>query len=304
MAFGPTINGKGPRRTGLAMLLAAASILLPIALAHADSPPRSTSTVGMPAKIGSLVLPGSELEVKPLEDRRAPVVVRIAEVYPHGSAFRYDLVYYGLEPGTHDLRDYLRRKDGTPVGDLPSIPVKVNPVLPPGQIEPNPLVLDRSPSLGGYRLVLAIGGSLWFAGLAAILLLGRRKRALEEAAASRPLTLAERLRPLVDAAIAGTLDEGRHAELERLLIGYWRKRLGLEQASPAEAIAVMRRHDEAGPLLRRLEEWLHKPGAGAGAAEIASLLRPYQGLMVEDEDRENGLEAASGPASPSSERRT
>ena len=24
--------------------------------------------------------------------------------YPHGSAFRYDFVYYGLEPGTYDLK--------------------------------------------------------------------------------------------------------------------------------------------------------------------------------------------------------
>ena len=25
--------------------------------------------------------------------------------YPHGSAFRYDIVYYGLEPGRYDLKD-------------------------------------------------------------------------------------------------------------------------------------------------------------------------------------------------------
>src|SRR6516162_1558386 len=115
--------------------------------AQADSPPpRSTSTVGMPAKIEQLVLPGPELEAKPLEDRRAPVVVRITGVYPHGTAFRYDLVYYALEPGDYDLRNFLRRKDGAALGDLPAIPVRVDPVLPPGQIEPNALALARSPS--------------------------------------------------------------------------------------------------------------------------------------------------------------
>src|SRR5438876_7853227 len=71
------------------------------------------TTVGMPARIEQLVLPGSELEVKPLEDRRQPVVLRIVTSYPHGTAFRYDLVYYSLEPGEFDLRDYLRRKDGS-----------------------------------------------------------------------------------------------------------------------------------------------------------------------------------------------
>ena len=45
----------------------------------ATSAPRSTSTVGMPAKIEQLVLPGTELEAKPIEDRRAPFVVRIAD---------------------------------------------------------------------------------------------------------------------------------------------------------------------------------------------------------------------------------
>jgi hypothetical protein len=151
--------------------------LMPV-LAAAEPPaasrPRPAVSVGMPAQIEQLVLPGSELEVKPLEDRRSPFVLRIKEAYSHGSAIRYDLVYYALEPGEYDLRNYLKRKDGTALGQLPPIVVKVDPILPPGQVEPSPLGLARSPSLGGYRLLLAIGGSLWCAGLAAILLLGRR----------------------------------------------------------------------------------------------------------------------------------
>ena len=67
----------------------------------------------------------------------------------------------------------------------------------------------------------------------------RPRRRIE---ATRPVTLADRLKPLVTRRVAGTLSEGQHAELERLLIGYWRKRLGLEQASPAEAMTVMRNH--------------------------------------------------------------
>jgi hypothetical protein len=261
--------------------------------AQADPPPpRSTSTVGMPAKIEQLVLPGSELEVKPLEDRRAPVVVRFTGVYPHGTAFRYDLVYYALEPGNYDLKNFLRRKDGAALGDVPAIPVTVDPVLPPGQIEPNALPLAHSPSVGGYRLLLAFAGSLWCAGLAAILLLGRQRKIDAAGQASRPATLADRLRPLVDAALAGKLSEGQHAELERLLIGYWRKRLKLDHVSPAEAITVMRQHDEAGVLLRNLEEWLHKPGASADAAEIAALLRPYQELKLEQPEHEPAPEPA------------
>src|SRR5262245_49219942 len=85
-----------------------------IFLWHAGQLPAQTPlTVGMSGRMDQVVLPGSELEVKPLEDRRTPVVLRIANVYPHGTAKRYDFVYYGLEPGSYDLRNFLRRKDGS-----------------------------------------------------------------------------------------------------------------------------------------------------------------------------------------------
>jgi hypothetical protein len=238
----------------------------------------------MPAKIEQVVLPGPELEVKPLEDRRAPFVLRIVASYPHGTAFRYDFSYYGLEPGNYDLSSYLRRKDGSAATGLPPISVRVDAILPPGQIEPHALAIERSPWLGGYRLLIGLVGSLWFAGMAAILLLGRRKADVDASAAASPITLAERIRPLVASALDGTLSEGQHAELERLLIGYWRSRLGLEKSSPAETIAIMRRHPEAGPLLRGLEGWLHEPGPRAGAEELVALLRPYQDLREPAEE--------------------
>jgi hypothetical protein len=281
-------SGKRIARLARACL----TIGLSWAAAGASSGPRSTSTVGMPAMVEQVVLSGTELEVRPIEDRRAPVVLRITAAYPHGSAFRYDLSYYGLEPGEYDLKELLRRKDGTPASDLPPIQVKVNPTLPPGQVEPHALMLGQSPSLGGYRLLLALGGSLWCAGLAAILLLGRHKRSLAEAATSRPVTLADSLRPLVDAAVAGKLDRGQHAELERLLIGYWRRRLNLEQARPPDAIAAMREHPEAGPLLRKLEEWLHRPDDESGPVDVADLLRPYQNLASHALEEGSGV----GPA--------
>ena len=65
-------------------------------------------SVGMPGLIQELVLSGSELEVRP-RDPKDPLVLRIARVSPHGSDFRYDLEFVGLEPGTYDLRDGLRR---------------------------------------------------------------------------------------------------------------------------------------------------------------------------------------------------
>jgi hypothetical protein len=258
---------------------------------NADQP-RSTSTVGMPAKIEQSVLSGTELEVKPIDDRRAPLVLRIVASYPHGSAFRYELVYYGLEPGAYDLKDYLRRKDGSSMKDLAAIPVRIEPVLPPGQIQPHSLLLGPSPFLGGYRLLLFVGGVAWVVGLAAILLAGRWKRTEVAAATIRPVTLADRLKPLVDAAVAGNLTQGQRAELERLLIGYWRKRLGLEKVAPGEFIGVMRNHEEAGPLLRQLEDWLHRPGGAAEQIDVTALLKPYQTIVADPAEENEGMAVA------------
>src|SRR5262249_6977703 len=134
------------------------------------------------------MLPGPELEAKPLTDSRAPIVLRIAKLWPHGTAFRYDLVWYGLDPGTFDLKDYLRRKDGSSAKDLPSIRVEVKALLPQGQILPNPLESQPSPALGGYRTLLIVAGTLWVAGLAAILFVRRPKGPSPAVATPHPLT--------------------------------------------------------------------------------------------------------------------
>jgi hypothetical protein len=225
-----------------------------------------------------VVLPGPELEAKPLTDRRSPVVLRVAQVYPHGTAFRYDLEYFALEPGTHDLSEYLRRQDGLPAADLPPIMVKVNPVLPPGQVEPNRLEIEPGPRVGGYRVLLIILGCVWAIGLAVIVasfFLPRRR--LPATASDQPVSLADRLRPLVEGAVAGTLSRAQLADLERALLTYWRKRLGLESAEPGEAIESLRRHPDAGPLLAQLEAWLHHPGPSA-PGDVGNLLAPYRDL--------------------------
>ncbi len=238
----------------------------------------------MPAKIEQLVLPGPELEAKPLEDRQAKLVVRIVEVFPHGSAFRYNLVYYGLEPGEYDLKDSLRRKDGGSTADLPKIPVTIRAILPPGQIEPNRLVSRPLPRPWRYRTAIGTGRSGivgWIAGLLAIIFVGRGKRKPAELEGSSVgPTLADRLRPLVDRAMNGTLEPGQHAELERMLIGYWRKRLKLESSSPGQAIAAIRNDEQAGRLLHQLEIWLHSPDHNE-EVDVAALLEPYRHLPAE-----------------------
>jgi hypothetical protein len=263
------------RRIGLALCIATAL------LTDAFGQEAQRSAIGMPVRREQLVLPGSELEVVP-GDRKDPVVLRIVASYPHGTSYRYDLEYYGLDPGTFDLRKYLRRKDGSSSADLPSLPVTFEARLSADRFAPNDLPNRHLPWLGGYRLLLGLAGGVWIAGLAAILFWGRRRKAAGATADARPLTLAERLRPLVQKARTGELTLGQRAELERTLLAYWRTRLNLGELKPTEAFAQLRRHPDAGPLLAALESWLHRPGS-AQDIDLAELLAPYQHLPAEAE---------------------
>ncbi len=91
------------------------------------------------------------------------------------------------------------------------------------------------------------------------------------------MSLADRLRPLVTEAMAGRLAPAKLAELERALVSYWRRRLNLESLTPVEAIARLKAHPEASPLVTQLENWLHRP-AGDRNVDVALLLEPYRNI--------------------------
>lgn len=253
-------------------------ILAFVGTGRAADPP--LTDVGRTGKFEQLVLPGSELEVKPLDDRKGTVVLRIVAVNKHGTAYRYDLEYYGLEPGRYDLKDWLRRKDGSPTTELPSIPIAVKAVLPPGHVLPHDPTTGGAPNIGGYRKLLILAAAVWALVMLAIVFLGWGKKHADMVAGARPATLADRLRPLVERGSTGQLSPIERADLERTLMAFWRKRLRLGGAKPAVAISVLKAHADAGPLLRQLELWLHKPGPSAGV-DVAALLRPYQNLPAD-----------------------
>lgn len=262
------------------LVIVSAGVVFP-ATAAEENDGRST-TVGMPARIPQIVIPGPELEVKPIENADAVVVARIVSVFPHGTAYRYDLEYYALEPGRFNLSDSLQRAGGSPAENLPAIEVEVRPLLPPGQVLPHGLEPATPPTLGGYRRWIAAGIAAWVAGLLAILLLRRGGKEAARQEEERAVTVADRLRPLVEDAIAGRLDEARRAELERTLLGYWRKRLDLQAANPDEAMATLRDHPDAGPLLNQLENWLHRPASHPREEiDVGEMLKPYRNLPAE-----------------------
>lgn len=247
---------------------------------------KASVAVGMVGRIDQIVIPGGELEANANPDPLSKIIVRVAESYRHGDAFRYDLEFTGFEPGRYDLAKYLRRKLPDASGtSLQPIEVEIVSVLEPGKIEPS---RPAPPQIRGWwtywtRLNIFIG--LWIAGLAGLFHWSNRVRkdtAAIEAEQTQPLTVAQRLKPLVQAACAGTIQTHERAELESLLIAYWTARsdANSDVSSPGHLLSKLKQHAEAGPLLTKLEEWLHMPpGDGrASEGEISELLKPYESV--------------------------
>ncbi|QDU56538.1 hypothetical protein [Aeoliella mucimassa] len=258
--------------------------LLAVPATSADVSPSDTpeaTSVGFPVTIEDLVLPGPLLQVKPLETRDDPFILRLVQSHPHGTSHRYTFEYYALEPGEYNLVEYLEPTDGQQAVELPATMVTVTAILPPGQIEPNMLESAPLPRVGGYWTWVLLGFLAWLAIGYAILTVGKkRSAALEASSEERPRTLADRLRPTVEAAVAGELTQAELAELERVLFAFWRKRLGLDHIPAAEARRKVLEHPEGGQLLRQLEAWLHRPDDDM-PVDIPELLAPYRNLPSE-----------------------
>lgn len=249
------------------------------------------AAVGMRARVEQVVIEGGELIAAPA-DRKAPIVVRVLATWPHGQHFRYDIEWCGLEPGRHDLAKYLARKDGSPATGLPAIPVTVTGVLPKGALDATDIPPAPAERLDGYRALQVVAAVAWAAGLLAILFVGRRWRRAKAEVAVAP-SLADRMRPLVEAVASGRADAAAKAELERLLVAFWRARLDLRDAKAAAAIVAIREHPEAGTLLRQVEAWLHQPVPPA-SFDAAALLAPYRSVKAEDFEPQRGPQEAAG----------
>jgi hypothetical protein len=135
------------------------------------------------------------------------------------------------------------------------------------------------PSLGGYRALLVAGGVLWLLPVGWVVAKRfRRKPAPAAVSAGAPRTLGDQLLPLVEAAIAGNLSTERSAELEMLLLAYWRRHRRIEGLSHKDAISRLREDAEAGELLRSLDRWLHLPPGDAVSLDLNTLLSPYRAI--------------------------
>lgn len=246
----------------------------------------SSSTIGMSKVVEDVILAGSELQVKKIEDE-SPVVLRIVGVHPHGNdMFRYDLEYYGLKPGEYNLVDFLERKDHSEVGQLEAVLVQVESILAEDRVEPNSPSSAEISNIGGYRTLLLVVAALWIAGALVILFYRKKTMGEDQYGEDVPVpTLAERLKPMVEQAISGDLNHSKMAELEMMLVAFWRKRLQLDEAEVSGVPQKLKEHEEAGPLLMELEALLHQPHPNH-EVDVAQILKPYQNMPAEEMEEE------------------
>jgi hypothetical protein len=241
---------------------------------------KTSVPVGMVGKINQIVIPGGELEAIADTDPRAKIVVRVAETFRHGDAFRYDLEFTGFEPGRYDLSKNLKRKNpAETTANISPIEIEITSSLEAGKIEPTrpeqPIIADWLK----YFTKLDTFVVIWLIGLAILWKGAKNRNTINKSEERQPLTLAERLKPLVQAACEGRIEPNRRAELESLLIAYWTDQLQFgDEIAPARILTSLKSHAEAGPLFLKLEEWLHMPPGERTASddEIALLLKPYE----------------------------
>ena len=261
------------------LLLVAASFLVQGEASETPAEPLASATVGAPRVLKDIVLPGSELVAKPLAGD-PEMIVQVVDAIKHGDSYRYTIRFSGLEPGPHDLADWLVRADGSESGEIPSIPVEIETLLPAGQVTPNQLPDGWIPNMGGYQVLMSIAAGLWGLVLLVLIFGGRGKKAKVQVAGAPPRTLADLLKERLEAAFENKVAPQQYAELERMLFSMWRKRLGYESMPLEQAMAKIKANEQAGPLMLQLENWMHRPDGDNQDVDLSKLLEPYRNLPV------------------------
>ncbi len=286
----PSAARAGPAPRARRLGIAFAIMLLPLLGANAASaaPARAADppVTAVRGIVGAVEVraKGPALRARATQDAESPVLVRIAEAVPEADGWtRFRVEFIGMVAGEYDLAERLECVDGT----VPRLaPIRVQVV---SQLEP-----DHGSDLFGseseqwlrrtwYRPAMIALAALWIAVPVVVLLVRRMRRPPPPPPEPPPRqpTLADQLRPLVEAASAGTLDVTGRGRLELLLYEAWRRRLQMD-APRAEVVASLRRDRDAGALLGAVERWLHAP-AGSGPsspAEIAALLAPWESVAA------------------------
>jgi hypothetical protein len=244
--------------------------------AKADELEAFIQRVGLPLLIEDHYLPGPRLEPIPRTDREIPLMVRLVETKPAQDGFRYTFEVQGLDPGTYNLGNYLRKEESESGRSRHNIPLTITTELPPGLARPAELQTETLPRIGGYRALIAVLVIAWVGGIVCIYY-SMRKKPERTILRTGELTIPDRLKPLLEKAARYPLVLEEQALLERLILAHWRERVPeVKKLPPDKALTALRKHSEAAPHLLQLEKWLHSRNPGINSEKLEELLKPYR----------------------------
>jgi len=261
------------------------------ALAFASDEP----TVGAPTHATVVLDRPDYLAVA--EDETAPMWVRIEKVVPRpDGAYSYELEYTGLESGVFNLTDFLLKSPDERLSE-PIVSVGVRSAIPSDAGEDMGELLPLPPANAfPYSKWLAASAMSWLGwGLWLLWARHRAQRAVQEAemasqseaaqaADEAPSTrrMADVLRPLVEKAADKTISSKEKALMEHILFVYWSNALELDHLDDAEQLRRILEHEEAGALMRAVEQWLYQPASDVTPEEITDKLEPYMDLDMNE----------------------
>jgi hypothetical protein len=225
--------------------------------------------------------PGKPLQVKPQREVDAPLNVRLQRT--NDNEAKYEARFIGAREGRFDLREYLEHVDGAPPIDLPLMPVQIVSMLPKDQrSDLFDSTVYRPRIMGGYRIAWILGILLWLAvpGVLWAIRYWNKPPLAPPKPVEKEITVAEQLRPLIEAASQRMLSTWEKGRLELLLYHFWRERGALTQENMADSIRKLRTLPEAGELIRAVESWLHSnpedTQVDRSPEAILDILKPYQ----------------------------
>ena len=238
---------------------------------------------------------GPTLRAKVQRDTDSPLIVRLQH---SPASTQYEARFIGNVSGQYDLREWLEHVDGSAIESKSPMPIEIISTLPN---DPRSDLFDvegfQPAFSGGYRWALALAVLAWLA--VPITVIARRlltrPKEIEAAPVAPPISLADQLKPLIEAASRGELSTSDKARFELLLVHYWRETAGLPELDMARSIQRLRAHPQAGPIIAAVEEWLH---SGSATGQRPAVQQVLQLLGPLEKDSAQQATTATGSQTP------
>jgi hypothetical protein len=216
---------------------------------------------------------GPELTVAPYKFG-VPVNVRIAEVIENDGIRTYDIRYMLNTGGEFNIIEYLTTKDGSSTEELPSFTVRGIESLSQQMDQRIETIEESGIQIWHYyyETMTAII-ALWIACLFLLIFWKRDKPKAALEVESAP-SFYELMGSFLDQIEKKTIDDKTKAEMEMLVIRWWRDQLGYSDLEMREVMRRLREDKNASTAFTRLQEWIHNPKHSVNLEELLESLRP------------------------------